>query len=71
MMDLQVWKQHREEMMQEVRQNRLAKELRGSRRRRVSGLAYSLVWELRRLAGYVRKLRRYAAKPDQSEHRGG
>ena len=43
MMDLQVWKQHREEMMREVRQNRLAKGWRGSRRHNVAGLAYTLV----------------------------
>ena len=67
MTDLQDWKQHREEMMQEVRRNRLAKELRGSRRPRVAGLAYCLVWELRRLAGFVRKLRKYAAKPDHDQ----
>ena len=44
MMDLQVFKQRREELMREVRQDRLAKDLRGSRERRVTGLATSLVW---------------------------
>jgi len=34
MMDLQVWKQRREEMMHEAQQNRLAKVLRDSRKRR-------------------------------------
>src|SRR3712207_7660703 len=37
MMDLQAWKQRREEMMGEAQQERLAKELRGSRKRRGSG----------------------------------
>jgi hypothetical protein len=44
MMDLQVFKQRREELMREVRQDRLAKDLRDSRERRVTGLATSLVW---------------------------
>ena len=34
MMDLQIWKQRREEMMYEARQNRLAKALRESRKGR-------------------------------------
>ena len=44
MMDLQVFKQRREELMREVRQDRLAKDLRDSREHRVTGLATSLVW---------------------------
>ena len=36
-MDLQVWKHRREVMMDEAQQNRLAKVLLGSRRRRGAG----------------------------------
>jgi hypothetical protein len=64
MMDLQVFKQRREELMREVRQDRLAKDLRGSRERRVTGLATSLVWEIRRGVGNLRKLSRRLKKPD-------
>lgn len=52
MMDLHDWKQRREEMIWEAEQNRLAKALRGSRRRRGSGWASFLVWELGRRAGH-------------------
>jgi hypothetical protein len=44
MMDLQVCKQRREEMMHEVRQDRLAKALRDSRKPRGGGQASSLAW---------------------------
>ena len=64
MMDLQVFKQRCEELMREVRQDRLAKDLRGSRERRVTGLATSLVWEIRRGVGNLRKLLRRLKKPD-------
>jgi hypothetical protein len=39
MMDLQVWKQRREELMREAHQARLAKALRDSRKGRRVGLA--------------------------------
>ena len=58
MMDLQIWKQRREEMMYEARQNRLAKALRESRKGRGAGRASSLAWELRRGAGRLHKLLR-------------
>jgi hypothetical protein len=58
MMNLQVWKQRREELMREAQRARLAKALRGSRKRRRGGPASSLVWELRRGAGRLRKLLR-------------
>ena len=64
MMDLQVFKQRREELMREVRQDRLAKDLRHSRERRVTGLATSLVWEIRRGVGNLRKLSRRLKKLD-------
>jgi hypothetical protein len=62
MMELQVWKQRLEEMMREAQQDRLAKALRESRKRRdgtgqVSSLASSLMWEIKRIAGRLRKLR--------------
>jgi hypothetical protein len=57
MMDWQVWKQRREELMREAQQARLAKALRDSRKRRGAGLASSLVWEIKRMAGRLRKLR--------------
>jgi hypothetical protein len=55
MFDFETWKQYREEMMREVEQNRLAKELRGSRKRRGSGRATSPVWELKRFVGRLLK----------------
>jgi hypothetical protein len=59
MMDLQVWKQRRVEMMREVEQNRLAKALRESRKRRgAEGGASSLAWELKRIVGRLLKLLR-------------
>lgn len=64
MMDLQIWKQRREEMLREAEQNRLAKALRDSRKRRGSGRASSLAWELKRTAGRLRKLLRSLRKID-------
>ncbi len=58
MMDLQVWKQRREEMMREAEQGRLARALRGPRKRRGADLA----WELKRIAGRLRKLLRTLRK---------
>ncbi len=63
-MDLQIWKQRREEMLREAEQNRLAKALRDSRKRRGSGRASSLAWELKRIAGRLRKLLRSLRKID-------
>jgi hypothetical protein len=62
MMDFHIWKQRREEMMREVEQNRLAKALGGSRKRRSSGRVSSLAWELNRAAGRLRKLSRTLRK---------
>ena len=58
MFDFEIWKQHREEMMREVEQNRLAKALRDSRKRRGSGRVSSPVWELKRIVGRLLKLLR-------------
>jgi hypothetical protein len=53
-------KQRREEIMREVERSRLAREIRDSReRRRGSGLVSSLLWELKRDAGRLRKVLRY------------
>jgi hypothetical protein len=54
MMDFQMWKQRREEMMREAEQDRLARALRGPRKRRGADLA----WELKRIAGRLLKLLR-------------
>jgi hypothetical protein len=62
MMDLQIWKQRREEMMREAEQDRLAKALRNSRKRRGAGRTSSLAWELKRIAGRLRKLLRNPRK---------
>jgi hypothetical protein len=57
MIDLELWKQRREELMREAHQARLAKALRNSRKRRGAGMASSLAWEIKRMAGRLRKLR--------------
>lgn len=56
--DFESWKQHRKEMMREAEQNRLAKELRDSRKLRGSGRASSPVWDLQRIVGRLLKLLR-------------
>lgn len=48
MMDFEIWKQRREEMMREVEHNRLAKALRDSRKRPGPRRASSPAWELKR-----------------------
>lgn len=68
MMDLQIWKQRREEMMREVEQNRLAKALRDSRKKQRTGAnnrASSLAWELKRIAGRLLKLLRSLKRAGQ------
>ena len=52
-------KQRRQEMMREVERNRLARTARGPRKRSLSGLVSSLVWELKRAAARLRKLLRH------------
>jgi hypothetical protein len=67
-MDLQIWKQRHEEMMREVEQNRLAKALRQSRKKRRTGAnnrALSLAWELKRIAGRLLKLLRSLKRAGQ------
>ena len=58
MFDFEIWKQHGEEMVREVEQNRLAEALRDSRKRRGSGRVSSPVWELKRIVGRLLKLLR-------------
>ena len=62
MMDYQIWKQRCVELMREAQQDRLAKALRDTRKLRggtgeASSLASSLVWEIKRIAGRLRKRR--------------
>jgi hypothetical protein len=61
MMDLQDW-ERREEMIREAEQDRLARVLRGSRKRRGSGQASSIEWEPNRAAGRSRKFLRSERK---------
>lgn len=58
MMDLQAWKQRREEMAREAEENRLAGALREPRKRRGAGRASVVAWELKRCAGRFFKLLR-------------
>jgi hypothetical protein len=58
MMDFQMWKLRREDVMRQAEQSRLARALRGSRRRRGPGRASGIAWELERMAGRLRKLSR-------------
>jgi hypothetical protein len=52
----EVIRQRHEEMAQEVKRNRLARELRAARKRRVGGWASALTWELERIIGRLFKL---------------
>jgi hypothetical protein len=60
MFDFETWKQHHEQMVREVEQDRLAKALRDSRKRGGSGRASSPLWELKRIIGRLLKLLRNA-----------
>jgi hypothetical protein len=62
MMDFEVWKQRREELMREARQQQLARALRDSRKRRGASHTPFLAWEGRRVAGRLRKLLRSLMK---------
>ena len=57
MMSLELAKQRREEVMREVKLERLAKRLRAARKRR-AGRRSALVWEMKRQAGRLLKLLR-------------
>ena len=56
MMELESWKQHREEMIREAEKDSLANALRESRKRRGGGRPSTLAWELKRIAGRLLKL---------------
>jgi len=58
MMDFEIWKHRHEEMLREAERRSLARSLRRSRERRSSGWISSLVWELKKIAGRLRKLLR-------------
>jgi len=57
MMDPQLEKQRRQEMLREVERNRMVKAMRTTRRRR-TGRRVALVWEMKRQAGRLFKLLR-------------
>ena len=54
MMDSQLWKQRREEMLRDVERNRLVKALGATSKRR-AGRRSALVWEMKRYAGGLLK----------------
>ena len=56
MMASQLAKQRREEMVREAERSHLARTVCGPRKRLIPGLVSSLVWELKRAAGRLRKL---------------
>ena len=59
MMDYELWKQRREEMLREAEMNHLAKALRASRKRR-TGHRSALAWEMKRQAGRLfKRLRKF------------
>ena len=58
MMDFEIWKHRHEEMVREAELSSLAKSLRRSRERRSPGRTSPLVWELKKIAGRLRKLLR-------------
>jgi hypothetical protein len=57
MMDYQIWKQRREELLHEAERYRHARALRATRKRRAGRIA-ALVWEMNRHAGRLFKLLR-------------
>jgi hypothetical protein len=62
MMDLQDWERRHKELIREAEQDRLARVLRGARKRRGSGRTLSVEWEPNRAAGRPRKLLRSERK---------
>ena len=57
MMDYELWKQRREEMLREAEINRQVKALQATGKRR-EGRRSALAWELKRHAGVLLKLSR-------------
>lgn len=64
MMDFYIWKQRRKELVREAEQNRLAKALRNSRKRRDGNRTSALAWELKRIAGLLFKLLKSLKRAD-------
>ena len=52
-----VWRQRREETMRDAEQARLVRALRADRKKRANR-TFELAWELRRMAGLLRKASR-------------
>jgi len=61
MMSLELAKQRREEIVREAEKNRLARALRAGRKTRGKH-TFSLMWELRRIAGLLLKLSKRPTK---------
>ena len=57
MMDYQIWKQRRQELLREVGRNHLVKTLRATRKRR-AGRRSTLAWEIKRQAQRLLKFLR-------------
>jgi hypothetical protein len=66
MMDLDVWRQRREEMVREAEQIRLAKVLQAGRKTRGSRL-FRLTWQLRRGGGVLLKFAKARMKKIKEE----
>jgi hypothetical protein len=63
MMDYQLRKQRREELLREAEMNRQIKALRATGKRR-AGRRSALTWELKGYAGFLLKLSRTLRNPD-------
>jgi hypothetical protein len=65
MMNMEVLKQRREEMLREAELNRLKKVVRADRKRRIaSGWASAVAWEVTRALGLLHKFFRTPKNPD-------
>jgi hypothetical protein len=62
MMDFQLVKERREEVMREVELNRLARRVRAARKKRRDGRRSAVVWEMKWYAGRLLKLLRTLRK---------
>jgi hypothetical protein len=58
MMDFQIWRQRREELLREVEMDRRAKLLQATRKPRDGGRRSTLVWEMNRQTGRLLKVLR-------------
>ena len=70
-MDFEIWKQRREEMMREAQQNRPAKALRESPKRRDPRRASPLACEPKRVTGRLLKLLRALKRVGQERGNDG